>query len=93
MKLFAFISERGGGVIGLTVRRNGDNLPASFLPWIRACDDAWLISEADPPRFTEAVERDGFYIMANDRGTPRRTVQVAVRRKRSSVPNHPGESG
>jgi hypothetical protein len=92
MKLFAFISERGGGVIGLTVRWDGGNLPASFWPWIKVCDDVWVIGEAEAPRLTEAVQRDGYYIMANDRGALRQTVQVTVRRKKFSQPNRQGRS-
>jgi hypothetical protein len=82
MKLFAFISDRGGGVIGLTVRPDGDNLPPSFHPWTKIDDDAWTINEAESPKFADAVERDGFYVMANGPGAPRPPVTVEVRRKK-----------
>jgi hypothetical protein len=47
-------------------------------------DDAWFISETESPEFTQAVERDGFYVMANGPGAPRPPVVVEVRRKKSS---------
>jgi hypothetical protein len=84
MKLFAFVSDRGGGVIGLTVHPEGDNLPASFHPWTKVEEDAWFISETVSPEFTQAVERDGFYVMANGPGAPSPPVVVEVRRKKSS---------
>jgi hypothetical protein len=84
MKLFAFISERGG-VIDVTTVPDGENLPRSFQPWTKVDDDAWSISEVASPEFTKAVERDGFYLMASCRGAQRSPVQVEVRRKKRNV--------
>lgn len=81
MKLFAFISDRGGGVIGLSVRPDGNNLPSSFQPWVKVDDDAWLICETEAPKFTRALERDGFYVMASGPDTSRPPIRVVVKRK------------
>ena len=81
MRLFVFISDKGGGVIGLTTRPDGGNLPPSFLPWTKVDDDPWSLDETEAPKLTEAVARDGCYVMASGHLAPRPPVTVEVRRR------------
>ena len=81
MKFFAFVSERCGGVIGLTSRPDGENLPGSHRPWVRADGSAMHIRDAASPAFTRALERDGFYLMPSGLRSSRPPVRVEVKRR------------